>query len=480
MSAVALTSLDFLAPGQTWPPTAETDRLTLYEDNRRLFEGRHELVFKDWVRLLREDQQATLEIVLNWPKRLTLLWAALLLGEPPRISVGESGSKEQEWLDRFNEDGAFVRMVLEAVIDMSRFGDGLLKARRDDAGEAVIEAVQPSIWFPVVNRDNIREVRAHVLAWTFAVATGRDKVTTYLRAEIHEAGRITNRLFLVRDGKIISEQDLKTLPDYAGLQAVQETGVDEVLVVPVPNLRTTDRVHGADDYSDLDSVLQEIETRVAQISRILDKHADPNLYGPASALELDPKTGQWVYKGGGKFFPVEPGEEKPGYVTWDGQLDAAFKEIDYLLDQLYVLSETSPAAFGQLKTGLAESGSALRRLMMAPLSKVNRLRANLEPAMKKILRLGATLEGVDLATITIEWQDGLPRDELEASQVEAQRLSAGNTSVESSVRRLDGLDGEALQAELERIRVDRPAPASPVAAAARPTVSLPPATVTEG
>ena len=64
-------------------------------------------------------------------------------------------------------------------------------------------------------------------------------------------------------------------------------------------------------------------------------------------------------------------ENPPGYVTWDGQLEAAFKQIDLLMEQLYILSETSAAAFGQLKAGLAESGTALRRLMMAPLAKVN-------------------------------------------------------------------------------------------------------------
>jgi len=39
-------------------------------------------------------------------------------------------------------------------------------------------------------------------------------------------------------------------------------------------------------------------------------------------------------------------------------LTAAFKEIEILIEQLYVLSETSAAAFGQLKSGLAESGTA--------------------------------------------------------------------------------------------------------------------------
>ena len=46
------------------------------------------------------------------------------------------------------------------------------------------------------------------------------------------------------------------------------------------NLSTSERLTGLDDYSDLDSIVQELEIRVAQISRILDKHADPNMAGP--------------------------------------------------------------------------------------------------------------------------------------------------------------------------------------------------------
>lgn len=65
-----LTSLDFLREGAPWPPPTELERLKLYKQNRDLFVGKHDKVFKDWIRLLRDDMQASLEIILNWPKRL--------------------------------------------------------------------------------------------------------------------------------------------------------------------------------------------------------------------------------------------------------------------------------------------------------------------------------------------------------------------------------------------------------------------------
>ena len=455
-----LTSLNFLAPGQLWPPPTEAERLERYAQNRLLFEGKHEQVYKDWIRLLREDQQATLEMVLNWHKRLTLLFADLLLGEPPRITAGERGSEGQAAVERLIDENDLFNVCYEVALDVSRYGTGLFKVRYD--GRAIIEGQQPAVWFPVVAPDNLKEITAHVLGYDYEAeepgAFGRRVKRHYLKTEVHEKGKITTTLYELRNGTTIGE---------IVEQEEANTGVDEFLVVPVNNILTTDRVTGLDDYSDLDSIIQELEVRIAQISRILDKHADPNMYGPDTALEHDQATGQWGYRSGGKYFPVGKDEQPPGYVTWDGQLEAAFKQIDLLMEQLYILSETSAAAFGQLKTGLAESGTALRRLMMAPLAKVNRIRMRFDPALKEVLWLASALEkaqgmagAIVLENIHIDWKDGLPDDDNELTQNEVQRYTAGLTSLESSLRRLYGLEGQALQEEIDRIKTEQTAQGS--------------------
>jgi hypothetical protein len=447
-----ITDLSFLSPGKDWPPKSEIDRLTLYENNRQLFGGKHELVYKNWIRLLREDQKATLEIIFNWPKRLSTLWSDLLLGEPPKIITGEQNSPEQQALERIMEDNSFINTAYEVAIDVSRFGTGLFKVRYD--GRAIIEGQQPMLWFPVVKPDNIKDITAHVLAWVWDEEQGglfgRKKIQ-HLKAEIHEKGKITTAEYIIKDGRITQEVSREE----------QLTGINEFLVIPVNNLITTDRVTGFDDYSDLDSIIQELETRVAQISRILDGHADPNMYGPDTALEIDPATGQTVFRGGGKYFPVGPGEEPPGYVTWDGQLEAAFKQIDLLMEQFYALSETSAAAFGQLKQGLAESGSALRRLMLAPLAKVNRIRMRFDPAIKKVLKLASELEvaqgmpkAVKLEHINIAWRDGLPEDDMEKTQIYALRVQNGLASRETALQNLYEYDTETLQNELMQITAE--------------------------
>ena len=448
------TSLDFLKVGQNWPPEGSRARLKLYKQNRQLFEGEHEKVFKRWVQLLRQDQKATLEMVLNWPKRLSTLWADLLLGEAPIIRSGEPDSPEQQRIQRFIDSG-LIPTIYEGVIDTSRFGDGIFKIRYDGT-QAIIDGQAPDFWFPVASPDNVKDIQAHVLAWTYeqnTVLFGANRKQKFLKCEIHERGKITTRIHQMNGDRI---------GNMVGSEEVVMTGVDDFLVVQVSNLLTTDRVIGLDDYRDLDSIIQELEMRIAQISKILDKHADPNMYGPDTAIEEDAETGEASLKGGGSYFPVGPDEEPPGYVIWDGQLEAAFKQIDTLMTQFYMLSETSAAAFGELKAGLAESGTALRRLMMTPLAKTNRIRMRFDPAIKKLLKLATELEvvngakdSVKLPNLTIDWNDGLPDDSAEETHIEAERYMAGLTSLESAVKRLYRLEGKNLAEELKKIKEEQ-------------------------
>ena len=98
---------------------------------------------------------------------------------------------------------------------------------------------------------------------------------------------------------------------------------------------TSDRVYGIDDYQSIDSIVSELIVRVSQVSRVLDKHANPSMTGPESALESDPNTGEWRFRVG-DYYPRHSSDEPAlEYVTWDASMDANFKQIDFLINQLY-------------------------------------------------------------------------------------------------------------------------------------------------
>ena len=442
----------FLNVGEKFPPESEKERLDLYEINKRLWNGEHDVVFAQRRYTLIQENKASIEFNFNWNKRLSVLFADLLLGEPPHIKVGDEGSKEQDFLNSILEATEFLDVAYKVAIDMHRYGSGIFKTYIEDS-ILNIQCLPPDIWFPVVDRSNINKVLEHVIC---IPDIKEETQTSYnLFVEEHFKGKIIYKTLAVKDGKISRILE----------QREEETGIDDFLIVDVENLSTSDEFIGKDDYGDLDTIISELEARFTQRAKILDKHSDPNMSGPRTAIKKDAHTGETqVDIGGGKYFPRSPGDVEVQYVVWDGQLSAVNQEIIDLMEQLYAVSETCPALFGQLKQGLAESGSALKRLLISPLAKVNRLRKYLDPAMKKILFIASELASkngltdavqFDKSKIAIDWQDGLPNDMTEAIANEATAVSAGLSSKESSIKRLYGFEGDALFQELNKIEEEK-------------------------
>ena len=81
---------------------------------------------------------------------------------------------------------------------------------------------------------------------------------------------------------------------------------------------------------------------------------------------------------------------------------------------------------------------------MAPLKRVERLRLNIDPALKKMVWLLAKLSDIQLdpKEISINWKDGLPEDNYQQSQIEVMNVMAGITSKNAAAKRLYGLSDD--------------------------------------
>ncbi len=435
-----LTSLDFLKSGEAWPPLQERDRLKSYKYNRLLFEGEHSAVYEEQFKRIQRiignfGDVVSYPIIVNFQRLLSLKVADLLLGEPPKIIC----NKNQEKVNKLILESNLMNIAYEIALDVSRYGTGIFYIHNDETGKGTISITQPSCWFPVVSGENIKNVLYHVLAWTYtSKENGREK--NYITMEIHERGCITKRIHEIVDG-------------YIGKRVVEDeklfTGLDGFAVIPVHNSLTSDRVYGMDDYFVVDSIVSEIEVRMAQISRILDKHSSPTMTGPSSALVED-QFGQLVLKAG-NYIPNDAGfdgeKSDVKYITWDAHLDANFKQIERLLNFLSVVSETGSVVLeGETGvSGRAESGTALRLRMISPLAKVQRLRMRFDPALKKAISRASKLGwgDVDISNISIIWQDGLPNDPREEAEIMNIRTGGKATiSLSEAIKRLDGVSEE--------------------------------------
>ena len=439
-----LTNLNWLEVGKKFPPDSEIARLEMYHTNKALFECRHAEVYAEDLKRIERvignfGEVVSYPVILNFQKLISLKVSDLLLGEPPQFQAKNEG--QQGTIDDIIDRSNTVNTSQQVVIDASRYGDGLFYIRKE-GDKGIIDLTNPLVWFPIVNPDNAREVTNHVLAWTYE--NGDNK---YLKTQIHYKGYYDEMLFEVLGSTISKKiEETKNI----------KTGLDDFAVIQVPNIRTSDRATGYDDYTDIDSIISEIIVRVGQIAKILDKHASPSMSGPSAALEKDIVTGEYRLKSG-NFFPRDTKEDPPvEYITWDGQLEANFKQIDKLINLLYTISEMGSAIFGDLTSGTGQvpSGTALKRLMVSPLAKVNRLRMRLDPALKKAIALCSQLGGPKIAIgdISINWQDGLPGDAWEEAQIIEKRTAGAPTmSMKRVLTQYDGMTEDAAAEEVDRI-----------------------------
>lgn len=454
-----LISLDFLRAGARWPPEAEKDRLQTYRDNRRLYEDEHSEVYIEQMRRIERinddyTRAIAYPVIINYQRLMSTKIADLVFGEPPTITA--PNERQQQIIDNILTDTDLLNVAYMAAIDVSRYGDGLMLMGIRD-GKPVVDVTSPMHWYPVVDPANIRRIMYHVFCWQYAVD---DYYRDWrLRVQIHNPEDPTQ-----------CEQHTYKLNGLAGSWTIGneiitdddniiDTGLGVCPVYRISNMLTSDRVYGLDDYQAIDSIVSELIVRISQVSRVLDKHANPSMSGPATALDQDPISGAYHMRAGGYYPRVDNSEPEVKYITWDASMDANFRQIELLTNQLYTVSEMGSAIFGDLtnKTGEVPSGSALRRLMMSPLAKARRIANKFDPILKQLISACATVYGEDIPVkdITITWADGLPDDEGELANIMAIRTGNRPTiSQHTAIKRLDGASDKDASAELDEIRAD--------------------------
>lgn len=496
-----LYNMDWLQPGKQFPPSNEKERIVRYLQNARLFDGDHfadpefrsrvpagvssETIITLYEKCARRisrvignwDDVISFPTLLNYQRLMTLKVADLVCGEHPTISGVTP--KENAAIKDVRDSSDFDAKLYSTVIDISRYGDAVWRIYKDYDNRINFTPWDPTQWYPIVRQDGTNTIEAHCLCWVENRSKDIYRPDYYLHVQIHSTEKVGSYIYEVfkmdADGATIREQVSSE---------VVKTGLDQCAIYHLKAYKTTNGIYGYDDYMPLDSILAEIMTRVGQISAILDKHADPNITGPVSMLTVDESSGEYVLKTG-KFFAVSPGEEKPEYMTWDGQLSSAFKQLEFLINQLYILSEMGAALLGgQDGSSQAISGTAMRFKMVNPLAKVRRVANSLTRPVRQLFSLLSTTAEVDdsefespdntaqaptdpsvqpkaqelvlpipYRRISVFWEDGLPDDPRE--NIENCKLATGATKMmplEKGIMEFFGRSNEEALQWIELIR----------------------------
>lgn len=464
-----LYNMNWLQPGKEFPPLCERPRLTRYKQNAALFNGDHfgdpclrtrdgidevpvEVFHKCSEKISKVignfEEVVSFPTLLNYQRLMSLKMADLVCGEYPTISGVTA--EDNAGIKRVRDYTSFDDKMYSTVLDISRYGDAIWRMYRDDYDKDTFTCWTPTQWFPIVAQDGTNSIKAHCLAWRENLSDDITKPNWHLHVQIHgtaadEVGYYVAKEFQMTTdgGTILKELKSTKVP----------TGFAQCAVFHLRAFVVTNTVYGYDDYMNIDSIMAEIMARVGQISAILDKHADPNITGPVSMLQLNEKTGEYYLKTG-KFFAVSPGEEQPKYMTWDGQLTSAFKQLEFLINQLYILSEMGAALLGgQDGSGTAISGTAMRFKMVNPLAKARRIANSMTRPVRYLFSNLCLDPEIDVENISVFWADGLPDDPRE--NIENAKLASGETKLmplEKAIMEYFGRSNEEALQWIEQIR----------------------------
>lgn len=409
---------------------SETDirRIQQYERYEDIFDGEHKRVFAN----LQLGKECTY-IPINIPHLISAKSADLLFGESPSYSVSEPDT--QEAIDTIILNNDLHTICHEAAVTCAYKGDILFKVRfgkrfsHSQDNEVIIEVVQPDMYFPKVDPDNINNIISKTLAWKREF-DGKQ----YIRVERHFPGKIENELWLSDDDWTMKEQT-KLQDFYPDLLDEVATGIDAFLVIHIPNIKSGNSFLGDSDFKGLEPLFDEYNNRFSRISEILDKHTNPKLAVPEGIIG----TNGVVYQKDMDLIEIPSGGTAPSYIVWDAQLTAAYSELDRILDAIFTVSEMSPSLFGKDSGGTAESGRALRYRLMNTLAKINRKRTYFDSGLKEVLWVSQLLDvKCGLMTyptldVDIQWSDGIPDDTQETSDNAIKLFNAGLISKRKAI-----------------------------------------------
>ena len=239
-----LTDLNWIATGQAFPPDEERERLKAYKDEEFMFNGEYERVYGSYFSGLIDNLRmrgASVQTIINYPQLLTKKTADFVCSEPPGISAGEDTDVINDTLSNLT----FNNTLYEAIMDISRFGNSVIKILEDR-----ISIVPPEYWFPIVDPHDAKHVMAHVLAFI----SGNE-----IYVEIHDRGKYEIRYYELR-----TQKENKTEFEFGKLlnKEVVTTGINECAVQVLTNVTNSKNIYGISDYNIIKSVHRQLLWRL--------------------------------------------------------------------------------------------------------------------------------------------------------------------------------------------------------------------------
>lgn len=446
---------------RTWPPEGIAEHWERVQDYRRRYTNHREERLMYAPEFNRTQYGKRIYTPVGLAREVCNLSAEMLFSAPPQITL----EGQDELLATVLEaNGLDARLVAMAAMIATEGRGGLRVIYDTEVSDApLITHVHEDevVWD---ERHSSFVVGGAVVIERSIGTAVRGTQEVYRLIEEHTRGAIERRLHRGTVMQLGSKVPLETLDEFAGLSEHEDTGLD------VPTLIRWDNVSGGhSDLAGAEAILDRVDADISYGAEKSEKAraiawAEKGLFDARGEVDL---TGVIPIKR--KEGTMGEAPAPAGTVQPDFQSAETIAWIDFLVDSALMFMGYSKASYGRDEGGSADSGKALKmRQARTLLKKAGKDRQAVE-AITNALAVAMALEA-NASTVAdfrpeIQLGDGLPRDAMEDAQEVAQWDAAGAISLEEKVRvRRPDLDDEAIEAEIERIKGDTPAPIPPVLA----------------
>ncbi len=429
-----------------------------------VFKGLHSKVFKLKSYFEEDHRKRTLlYLAYNVGQIISLTAADFLFGEQLKIQTNEADAQKplEGKINKIVQENYLDEKLYQSSVIQDVAGFTVFTIRQKD-NVAIIEEVPYDNYFPDFTGVRLGEDPQTIVIASYVdiVNPKNNKKETFLYKQIHTVGKIAHELWTTTPDMKQSEK--VQLAIYStDLPEEESTELDYIPVFQIDNFKTVKERFGISTYESVMNLFEELNDRITQISVQLIKHLNAKVAVGEGVL-----TKKGEIDNDQELFLVEKGDIVPQYITnSNGLIEEGFKQIEGILRQICTVTQTPTTFLGLDDQGGAEKVETVKIRMASFLKKIKRKQRSYEAKLVDILKTALFFEGTkkfpDNTEIKFVWDYGLPRDLLTEAQTHQILVESGIESVETAIRELKDLDGEALAQELARIKshVDQKAPA---------------------
>ena len=415
--------------------------LDLYENRQKGVLGLHEIIEKQY-----KNAKDVVYLAHAIPARISDFYGDFVQGNVSQLTITTTEEGDQEFIDEVVDYNDLKEMVYDYGVDQSEFGYIALHTWKDDEDVTHIDQIPQDQYFPQADgsviistyRKDSRGVtdKFYALTQNFELENGKVVIT-------REGWKAD------ANGVLIEKVDLSIVNELVGVEyePTQTLDIDVIPIIQVDNGRQMSSGFGKSDYNDILPQLAELNERATHISTQLLKNLDAKMQIPKTdqTTDEDGKLKQWdtlIVEG-------KDHAEAKYILNTNPLIDSTEKHIELQIKMISFLS--SVPMFELLKSSMPERVESLRIQLFSAIRKTDTKRSKLEKGIKDILKIAGKLSSVEIEDISMKFGDVLPIDEYQQAQTEEVRIRSGNTSKQSSIKRLDNVTDEVADIELEQI-----------------------------